>query len=175
MLYIEKFFVGKKSWIRCRAIDAARYLLYYLITFDNSDAEVAYSLLNDSIDGLLDTDDTVTFAHAITLLGARGEDGVAELQEYCRNPRPLIKAQAMCALCDYAPESASQIVIDASSEWSAPLRYAALKCVDKLELDEAHVIYTRLSQDRNHDVAHLATELLQQLRGQMSPMSMWGF
>ena len=160
VLYLEKFFVAKRSWLRYRAINATRNMLYYLVAFDSQDADVAYSLLQDDIVGLLNTGDTSTFASTITLLPARDDQDVRLLEEYFADSRPIIKIQAMRTLACLSPKKALPHVVSALENQHASVRYAAVKCLDILRSPQKAQLYKQMANDVNNRVSALARQRL---------------
>lgn len=173
VLYLEKFFAGATSWVRRRAIRATRSMLDYLLTFDEAEADVAYALLENDIDGLFDIDDTCTFAATISLLSADEPEDVEILEGYCENERPLVKIEALASLTKLCPDAAKQRVIGAMSDFSAPVRYAAILCAEKLMLPNNGELFARMLQDRNPRVAQLAGQAAARHQQVMRPRSPW--
>lgn len=160
VLYLEKFFVSDRSWIRRRAIRATRNMLYYLMTFEEQEAAVAYALLENDIDGLLDTDDTNTFAATITLLVGNEDENVEILEGYYENNRPIIKIAAMYTLTYMVPQRAQRYVLPALDSPYAAIRYAGLKCLEIIRFPNRAQIYQQMSADRIPAVAQLAQQSL---------------
>ncbi len=163
VLYLEKFFVAKRSWLRNRAIAATRNMLYYLVAFDPQDADVAYSLLQDDIDALLNTDDVITFASTLTLLPAQDDQDIRILEGYLASPRPIVKIQAMRTLAYLAPTKALSHVVSALENQHAAVRYAALKCLDILQSPKKVQLYRQMTNDKNNKISSLARQRLAML------------
>ncbi len=171
ILYLEKFFTAKHPWQRIRAIRAARCLLDYLAVFDKSDADVAQALLNQNIDVLFNTDDTCTFAATISLLPCEESQDVDVIEEYCMNPRPIIKIAALFALIKHQPQiNAAKWVVPALGDASAVVRYAAILGVEKLRLGDSDRHYKKMLTDPNKMVANLAQEVLQRFEALKKPL-----
>ena len=173
VLYLEKFFVAKSSWIRRRAIRATRYMLDYLAIFDENENAVARALLEPDIDGLFDSEDTTTFAATICLLPGDTEDEIDIIEQYCENSRPLIKVEGLCTLSRLQPERAVNWVLPALNDPSAAVRYAAIKCVAKLRLPQSMDVFRRMSSDTSPRVARLASMNLEKLQAAMRPANPW--
>ncbi len=163
VLYLEKFFAASKPWLCRRAIAATRNMLYYLLTFEKQDANVAYALLEHDVDALFDTNDTGVFAATIGLLPARDEGEVQVLEAYFANPRPAIKIEAMCALAHLAPEQAEAHVEEALESPYAAVRYAAIKCVDVMGMPQRARTFQNMANDSSERVANLARQNLYKL------------
>ena len=173
VLYLEKFFVGQRSWIRRRAIAASRTMLDYLRIFDNDEADVAQALLAPDIDGLFGTDDTNTFAATISLLPAEEPEELDVLEAYFNNDRPIIKIEAMANVAKQRPDVAPGWVVPALSHSSAAVRYAAIHCVEKLQLSNCMELYTRMLHDRNPLVAARAERALTRMQSLAQPQNPW--
>lgn len=173
VIYLEKFFVSNRSWLRRRAIDSTRNMLYYLLAFDESDAAVAYALLENDIDGLFSTDDTNTFAATITLLIGDNDQSIEILEGYYDNNRPIIKIAAMCTLTYIVPNRAQRYVLPGLDSPYAAVRYASLKCVDALRHPNRDQIYQKMMYDRIPAVGELAQEYLNKYEKETREAKRW--
>ncbi len=173
VFYIERFFNAKTSWLRRRAIRAARTMLDYLTLFERDDADVAHALLENDIDELFNIDDTSTFAATISLLPFDEPEDVEVLESYCTNDRPLIRVEALAALTKGQPETAIKWVVPALSDSSAAVRYAAIRCLEKLRIGDGLKYFQKMCSDPNQRVAYLADQDRKKLEALMRPTSSW--
>ncbi len=173
ILYLERFFAANHPWQRIRAIKATRCLLDYLAVFDKSDHEIAKALLEPDVDGLLDAEDTNTFAMAISLLPCDSQEDIEVLEEYCANRRPIIRIVAMYSLSKHNPEVAARWVVPALNDHNPAVRYAAVKCIVKMRLTESETYFRRLTDDPDPKVAQAATTAMRKLERASRPTQGW--
>ena len=163
ILYLEQFFVAPASWQRARAIRATRHLLDFLEIFDTGEHTVARALLEPDIDGLLDTNSTGTFAEAIALLPTETQSDIDVLEEYLRNDRPLIRIAALVSITRQCPDIARDYLVKALGDTSAPVRYAALLCVENLLPEDVGDLVGQMLDDPHLRVADCASRAAKRL------------
>ena len=169
VLYLEQFFTGSRSWIRKRAIYATRKLLDYLEMFDEGEAAVAYALLEPDVEGLFGTYDTCTFAATIELLPCYGPEDEEILRAYYSNLRPLIRVEALWTMARAQVEGINQIVLQATHDPSAAVRYTAILCMEKLHMPERLETFHRMTTDGNPRVAELARQAFERTDREVHP------
>ncbi len=171
ILYLERFFAAEFPWQRIRAMRATRNLLNFLAVTDVEEHAVAQALLEQDIDALLDTDDTCTFAEAITLLPCEDKEDFEVLEGYCTNSRPIIRIMALCSITRERPEQAEPWVVPALGDRSAAVRYAAIKCIVKLRLPDSERLFSRMLMDPHPRIAKLAEESIARINMLRRPIS----
>ena len=85
------------------------------------------------------------------------------LEEYLRNDRPLIRIAALVSITRQCPDIARDYLVKALGDTSAPVRYAALLCVENLLPEDVGDLVGQMLDDPHLRVADCASRVAKRL------------